>query len=169
MMEPSHSDDSPRVSSLRGGPQPLQDPPIPSEAQIPLTLTENSDADQNAQKFRMIGMKRHLKEVLVALVKRFVLPETTLLVALCTWDMLYTLYCVRAGLAKEANPALKTTLTHSNAEFLIVKGSTFLVPVVVLEVIRSHRPKLVTFAMRFGFIAYAVIYIGGSIALMGTI
>ncbi len=99
--------------------------------------------------------------------RRFVLPETTLMVALCTWDMLYTLYCVRAGLAQEANPALKDSLAHSNVEFLILKGSTFLVPVIVLEVIRSHRPKLVSFAMRFGFIAYAAIYIGGSIALVG--
>jgi hypothetical protein len=114
-------------------------------------------------------MNRHLKDVIVALTKRFVLPETTLLVTLCTWDMLYTLYCVRAGVAREANPALQRTLAHSNTAFLIVKGATFLVPVVVLEVIRTHRPKLVTFAMRFSFLAYAVIYICGSIALVGSI
>jgi hypothetical protein len=114
-------------------------------------------------------MGKYLNEMLRAALRRFVLPETTLMVALCTWDMLYTLYCVRTGLAQEANPALKNSLAHSNVEFLIVKGSTFLVPVIVLEVIRSHRPKLVTFAMRFGFIAYAAIYIGGSIALAGRI
>ena len=117
----------------------------------------------------MSVMEKHRKEVLSAMVERFVLPETTLLVALCTWDMLYTLYCVRAGLAREANPALRNSLAKSNMSFLILKGSTFLVPVVVLEMIRTKRPKLVTFAMRFGFVAYAVIYISGSIALMGTI
>ena len=85
-------------------------------------------------------MNRHLKDVIVALTKRFVLPETTLLVTLCTWDMLYTLYCVRAGVAREANPALQKTLAHSNTAFLVVKGATFLVPVVVLEVIRT-RPS----------------------------
>jgi len=123
----------------------------------------------DSQEVNMSVMEKHRKEVLSAMVERFVLPETTLLVALCTWDMLYTLYCVRAGLAREANPALRNSLAKSNMSFLILKGSTFLVPVVVLEMIRTKRPKLVTFAMRFGFVAYAVIYISGSIALMGTI
>jgi hypothetical protein len=114
-------------------------------------------------------MGKHNHEIKTAIAKRFVLPETTLLVTLCTWDMLYTLYCVRNGLAREANPALKTSLTNSNMTFILVKGATFLIPVVILELIRSLRPKFVTVAMRVGFVAYALIYIGGSIALLGTI
>lgn len=103
-----------------------------------------------------------------AVLKRFVLPETVLLVTLCTWDMLYTLYCVRHGIAKESNPALRSSLHGSNISFILLKGATFLVPVAVLEIIRSIRPKFVTLAMRVGFLAYAVLYIGGSIALLGA-
>ena len=114
-------------------------------------------------------MQHHLKEAISAATKRFVLPETTLLVILCTWDMLFTLYCVRTGLAREANPTLKQSLDHSNFAFLALKGGSFLFPVAVLEIIRSKRPQFVTVAMRIGFLAYAAIYIFGSIALIGTI
>src|ERR1700677_4709593 len=102
-------------------------------------------------------MGKHIEEVKTAMWKRFVLPETTLLVALCTWDMLYTLYCVRNGLARETNPALKSSLASSNLTFVLVKAATFLVPVMILEIIRSKRPKLVSVAMRVGFVAYAVV------------
>lgn len=117
----------------------------------------------------MVFMDKHTHEIVTAMAKRFVLPETVLLVALCTWDTLYTLFCVRAGLAREANPALRSSLEHSDTAFLLVKGATFLVPIIVLELIRTKRPKLVTMAMRVGFVAYSVLYIFGSIALMGTI
>ena len=102
-------------------------------------------------------MEKRVQDVVNSVAKRFVMPETTLLVALCTWDMLYTLYCVRTGLAREANPALRSSLAHSNSAFLVLKGATFLVPVVALELIRSKRPKFVSLAMRVGFVAYAVI------------
>jgi hypothetical protein len=114
-------------------------------------------------------MDMRLKEITGAVTKRFVLPETLLLVSLCTWDMIYTLYCVRLGIAKETNPELKRSLAQSNTAFLLLKGATFLLPVAILEIIRTWRPQLVTLAMRIGFIAYAIIYISGSIALSGTI
>jgi len=114
-------------------------------------------------------MQDHVSEVVHATTKRFVLPETVLLVTLCTWDMLFTLYCVRNGLAREANPALRRSLQHSNLVFIALKASTFLLPVILLEIIRSKRPEFVTLAMRIGFLTYAFIYISGSIALMGTV
>ncbi len=117
----------------------------------------------------MESMDKRLKEIAGAVTKRFVLPETILLVTLCTWDMLYTLYCVRMGLAREANPEFKRSLAASNAAFLLQKGATFLVPVFILEIIRTWRPQLVTVAMRIGFVAYALIYVSGSIALSGKI
>jgi len=109
------------------------------------------------------------QELITATTKRFVLPETVLLVALCTWDMLYTLYCVRTGLAHEENPMLRSSIASSDTAFLIVKGSTFLIPILLLELIRTIRPRFVTFMMRFGFLAYALLYIGGSIAVSGIL
>ena len=90
-----------------------------------------------------------------------------MLVALCTFDMLFTLYCVRAGLAKEANPVLQQSLARSDSAFLFIKGASFLVPITILEFIRHRRPSFVVRALRFGFVAYAVIYVVGSIALAG--
>ncbi len=98
-----------------------------------------------------------------AISRRIVMPETVLIVTLCTWDMLYTLYCVRTGLAREQNPVLQASIDHSDARFLIVKGLTFMIPVIFLEILRTLRPKFVTNAMRLGFLAYAVIYIVGSL------
>ncbi len=111
----------------------------------------------------MNRMQPRHKELIKTITKRFVLPETILLVTLCTWDMLYTLYCVRTGVAREQNPILKGSLDQSNWAFLLLKGATFLVPIWLLEIIRTIRPKFVTSVMRCGFLAYAAIYIGGSI------
>lgn len=109
------------------------------------------------------GMQLGRHDMKHALTKRFVLAETILLVTLCTWDMLYTLICVRLGFAHEENPMLKGTIAHSDIAFLVVKGATFLVPVFVLELIRCIRPRLVTNVMRFVFVAYALIYTLGSL------
>ena len=111
----------------------------------------------------MMDSTRHFAKVAL---KNYVLPETILMVALCTFDTLYTLFCVRAGLAEETNPFLRHTLANSNAAFLLVKGASFLVPLTLLEFIRAHRPKFVEKAMRFGFMAYSTAYFGGSILIV---
>ena len=110
-------------------------------------------------------LKTGIKEIRKALAESHVLPETTLLVCLCTFDMLFTLYCVRVGLAREANPMLKQSLSDSNLHFIFLKAATFLVPVTCLELLRRYRPRFVASALRMAFVGYLAIYLGGSIAL----
>jgi len=100
------------------------------------------------------------------ILRNHVLPETILMVVLCTFDTLYTLFCVRAGLAEETNPVLRHTLAISDFAFLLVKGVSFLLPLSLLELIRAYRPQFVERAMRIGFMAYACFYFGGSVLIV---
>ncbi len=111
-------------------------------------------------------MKDSATKIFQTILKNHVLPETILMVVLCTFDTLYTLFCVRAGLAEETNPVLRHTLAVSDFAFLLVKGASFLIPLTLLELIRAKRPKFVEQAMRFGFMAYAGCYFGGSVLIV---
>ena len=111
-------------------------------------------------------MRKHVIHVASVFGKNYVLPETILMMVLCTFDTLYTLICVRAGLAEETNPFLRNALAKSDFAFLAVKMTSYLVPLIVLEFVRHHHPRFVEKAMRFGFMAYAVAYFGGSVILV---
>jgi hypothetical protein len=97
--------------------------------------------------------------------KRPVLIESWALTAVCTLDMISTLYLIRAHIAIESNPWMATLLAHSDAAFLIVKGATFLVPITILEVLRPLRPELVQRALRACLFGYLAMYLIGSIGL----
>ena len=111
-------------------------------------------------------MKKKVAHVKTIVVHNYVLPETILMMVLCTFDTLYTLVCVRAGLAEETNPILRDALAKSDFAFLAVKMTSYLVPLIVLEFVRHHHPRFVEKAMRFGFMAYALAYFGGSVMLV---
>ena len=97
--------------------------------------------------------------------RRPVLCESALLAAVCTLDMVSTLYLIRTHLAIESNPWMAAPLAHSDAAFLLVKGATFLVPIAVLEILRPIRPELVTRALRACLLGYLALYLLGSVGL----
>ena len=97
--------------------------------------------------------------------RRSVLPESVALAAVCTADMVSTLYLVRHHLAVEANPLFVGPLERSDAAFLVLKGLSYAVPIVVLESLRSVRPEAVVRALRACLVGYLVLYVLG---VLGT-
>lgn len=97
--------------------------------------------------------------------KHAVLPESLILAVLCTLDMISTLYLVRGRMAVEANPLMAPSLAHSDAAFLTLKGLSYMVPIVILELLRSTRGEFVRRALRVCVGGYVVLYIVGSVAV----
>ena len=97
--------------------------------------------------------------------RRPVLRESVALAALCTADMLSTLYVVRSHLAVESNPIFVGPLAHSDFAFLAAKAVTYLVPIAVLELLRPVRPELVPNALRACVVGYVALYVLGSIGV----
>jgi Domain of unknown function (DUF5658) len=91
--------------------------------------------------------------------------ETWVLAAICFADMVSTVLLVKAGKAVEANPVLIPALRKGVGWFLLVKSIYFVVPLVCLELLRTHRPKFVRTMLRAGITAYIAIYVVGGIRL----
>lgn len=94
-----------------------------------------------------------------------VLPETIILAIICLLDAASTLYLVRTGAAREFNPLLGPSLEHSNLAFLALKSASFLVPLTILERLRSKHPLLVRRALRMAVGGYVALYLLGSFGL----
>ena len=105
------------------------------------------------------------RAVLRPWVRRPVLRESVALAALCTADMISTLYWVRTRIAVESNPLFVGPLAHSDAAFLILKGASYLVPIVILELLRPLRPESVVRALRACLVGYVALYALGSLGL----
>lgn len=99
------------------------------------------------------------------LAKRSLLRESVMLATICTADMLTTLYWVRNGMAVESNPLFVGPLAHSDATFLLLKGASYLVPIAILEALRSVQPEAVVRALRACLIGYVALYALGLIGL----
>ena len=97
--------------------------------------------------------------------KRPLLRESVVLATVCTADMLSTLYWVRNGMAVESNPLFVTPLAHSDVTFLVLKGASYLVPITVLEALRSVQPGAVVRALRACLVGYVALYALGLIGL----
>ena len=97
--------------------------------------------------------------------KRPLLRESILLAIICTADMVSTLYWVRNGMAVESNPLFVAPLAHSDATFLALKGASYLVPIAILEALRSVRPEAVVRALRACLVGYVALYALGLIGL----
>ncbi len=89
-----------------------------------------------------------------------------MLAALCTVDMVTTLYFVRSHLAVESNPLFVGPLAHSDAAFLVLKGASYLVPIAILETLRPLRPESVVRGLRACLVGYVALYALGSIGLL---
>ena len=98
--------------------------------------------------------------------RRPVLRESLALTALCTLDMVSTLYLVRAHLAVESNALLAGSLSHSDASFLLLKGATYVVPIAILELLRPLRPEVVLRGLRACLAGYIALYVLGTLGLL---
>jgi hypothetical protein len=97
---------------------------------------------------------------------RPVLRETLWMVVIGALDLVYTIYAVRMGWAKEANPVMASILEHSDRLFIAVKGASFLVPLAILESMRSFYLDMIQRAVRACFYGYLTLYIFGSLLLL---
>src|SRR5258706_4412884 len=85
--------------------------------------------------------------------------ESGLLAAICSADMISTLWLVANGYARESNPILVFYLNHGGAVcFAAVKTLLFVGPLFLLELIRRQRPQVVRGLLRVGIVAYIAIY-----------
>lgn len=96
---------------------------------------------------------------------RPVLGATVFMTLLCFLDTASTLVVVRSGLAQESNPLLSPFLAQSDFQFVLVKGLSFVVPLVLLEILRPRSPKFIEAALKLGVVGYVALYLGGSVLL----
>lgn len=84
--------------------------------------------------------------------------ESVLLFAICTADMLSTLYWVHTHQATEANPWMAFWLEHGDVTFCAIKLMSFLPFLVVAAYFRPRRPRLIAVALRGTLILYTLMY-----------
>jgi hypothetical protein len=90
---------------------------------------------------------------------------TVLLAVICFLDTVYTLWAVRVGIAKEANPLMSSLLADGDLPFLVGKGLSFIAPLTLLELMRPKSPRFIPVALNLGAIGYLAVYVVGSIAI----
>ncbi|MEJ5251475.1 MAG: hypothetical protein HPY54_12440 [Chthonomonadetes bacterium] len=86
--------------------------------------------------------------------------ETWLLLALGLADLASTVYLVRHGLVREANPVMAWYLVHFGMwAFCAAKTTMLVCPLMILEWARRIKPYLGLLALRIAFIAYVALYL----------
>ena len=95
-----------------------------------------------------------------------VLRESYLLALICAIDMILTIVLVRSGRVIEANPILVPFMERGIAAFLVVKSLMCVVPLFVLELLRSKQPLFVKKMLRVGIAVYLISYCVGEITLI---
>ncbi|MFM9873488.1 MAG: DUF5658 family protein [Fimbriimonadaceae bacterium] len=111
-----------------------------------------------------IGIYRFHSYIRDALSRR-VTNATVILVSLCFLDMAHTLFAVRMGIAREANPLMAPFIEMGDASFLLVKGASFVIPLTVVELLRAKKPKFTQAVLNLGAVAYPTVYILGSLVV----
>ena len=85
-------------------------------------------------------------------------PESALLAALCVADLVSTLWLVYHHGAREANPVMDFYLALGPLAFALAKTLTFMAPIIVLEILRRHRPESIRAILRLAIVSYVVCY-----------
>ncbi len=87
--------------------------------------------------------------------------ESILLFAICTGDMLSTLFWVHTHVATEGNPWMNLWLHHGDAAFCLVKMMSFVPFLLVAAYYRPRRPRLIRVSLRGTLALYALVYAVG--------
>ncbi|MDE2127302.1 MAG: hypothetical protein KGJ62_12000 [Armatimonadetes bacterium] len=85
-------------------------------------------------------------------------PESYILVALCLFDLISTLWLIALGHGAEANPVMGFYVRAGLPVFAAMKLLLVFAPVVALEVLRRRRPRFIRLMLRVGIAAYAFCY-----------
>jgi len=85
--------------------------------------------------------------------------ESITILAICTLDLLSTIWLLAAGLAREANPLMARLLEHSTALFCIVKMGTVFCLIAATEWYKRYNPDFVRTVMRTAIFAYLILYV----------
>lgn len=85
-------------------------------------------------------------------------PEGLALFVICTLDALSTYVFLVLGVAREANPILRTAAEMSPGCFLAVKLLTFLPAIALAEWHKAKRPYLIQTVLRFVLVVYLITY-----------
>ena len=85
-------------------------------------------------------------------------PEGLALFVICTLDALSTYLFLVLGIAREANPILRTAAEVSPCCFLTVKLLTFLPAIALAEWHKARRPQLIQLVLRSVLVVYLTIY-----------
>lgn len=86
--------------------------------------------------------------------------ETWLLVAIGVADLASTLYLMRHGVVREANPVMAWYLVHFGVwAFCAAKTTMLVCPLMILEWARRIKPHLGLLALRIALIAYVALYL----------
>lgn len=86
--------------------------------------------------------------------------ESWLLTIICIFDLWLTVFLLRSGLATEANPVLRVYLEAGLASFIAGKMLLSVAPLIVLEILRLHRPRFIQAVERAAIVLYVLCYIG---------
>ncbi|HSV73011.1 MAG TPA: DUF5658 family protein [Chthonomonadales bacterium] len=84
--------------------------------------------------------------------------ESWVLVAICTADLVTTIWLVTTGLATEGNPLMNHYLEQGVLVFIAAKALLVAGPLIVLEWARRSRPAFVHSMMRATIVMYLGIY-----------
>jgi hypothetical protein len=88
--------------------------------------------------------------------------ETWLLLAVGLADLFSTVYLVRAGVIREANPIMAWYLVHFGTwVFCVVKCVMLMCPLFILEWVRRVKPYIGHWALRTALVAYLALYVVG--------
>lgn len=88
-----------------------------------------------------------------------------ILMALCTLDMLTTLYFVTHGMAVEFNPIMDAFFKISPMAFVAGKLISFVPFIVAIEMYKKHNARFTSMATRFTIVAYSLVYVIATISV----
>jgi Domain of unknown function (DUF5658) len=85
-------------------------------------------------------------------------PEGLALLVICTLDALSTYLFLVTGIAREANPFLRTVADVNPGFFLVVKLLTYLPAIAMAEWQRVRHPQLIQTVLRLVLVVYMTTY-----------
>lgn len=85
--------------------------------------------------------------------------ESIFLIAICTADLISTLFLVGNGAAAEGNPLMGFYLKYGLGTFVLVKLSLIFLPIFVAEWGKRYRPRFVRNMLRATIALYLAVYL----------
>ena len=83
-----------------------------------------------------------------------IMRETRVMAVICLLDLILTIFLLRAGLAREANPIMLAMLNMGLLWFIAFKCAYTLGPLALLEMVGRRYPNVVQRYLRLGITVY---------------